>query len=33
VHFLIVGPEVTSNAAGGKPAWSYDAGSPEQSAG
>jgi mannose-6-phosphate isomerase-like protein (cupin superfamily) len=28
VHFLIVGPEVTSNAAGGKPAWSYGAGSP-----
>jgi mannose-6-phosphate isomerase-like protein (cupin superfamily) len=23
VHFLIVGPEITSNAAGGKPAWSY----------
>jgi quercetin dioxygenase-like cupin family protein len=22
-HFLLVGPEVTSNAAGGKPAWSY----------
>jgi mannose-6-phosphate isomerase-like protein (cupin superfamily) len=33
VHFLIVGPELTSNAAGGKPAWSYDAGSPEQGAG
>ena len=28
VHFMIVGPEVTSNAAGGKPAWSYDAGEP-----
>ena len=25
VHFLIVGPEITSNAAGGKPAWSYGA--------
>ncbi len=22
-HFLLVGPEVTSNAAGGKPAWSH----------
>ncbi len=22
-HFLLIGPEVTSNAAGGKPAWSY----------
>lgn len=22
-HFLLVGPDVTSNAAGGKPAWSY----------
>ncbi len=22
-HFLIIGPDVTSNAAGGKPAWSY----------
>ncbi|MCU1394311.1 MAG: Cupin 2, conserved barrel domain protein [Ilumatobacteraceae bacterium] len=22
VHFLIVGPDITSNAAGGKPAWS-----------
>jgi len=22
-HFLLVGPAVTSNAAGGKPAWSY----------
>jgi hypothetical protein len=21
--FLLVGPEITSNAAGGKPAWSY----------
>jgi mannose-6-phosphate isomerase-like protein (cupin superfamily) len=25
VHFLIVGPEITSNAAGGKPDWSYEA--------
>lgn len=24
-RFLLVGPEVTSNAAGGRPAWSYDA--------
>jgi mannose-6-phosphate isomerase-like protein (cupin superfamily) len=24
-HFLLVGPEVTSNAAGGKPDWSYTA--------
>ena len=23
VHFLIVGPEITSNADGGKPSWSY----------
>lgn len=23
VHFIVVGPEVTSNAAGGKPAWSH----------
>lgn len=22
-HFLLVGPDVTSNEAGGKPAWSY----------
>ncbi len=22
-HFMLIGPEVTSNAAGGKPAWSY----------
>jgi mannose-6-phosphate isomerase-like protein (cupin superfamily) len=29
-RFLLVGPEVTSNAAGGKPDWSYAAGtSPE----
>jgi mannose-6-phosphate isomerase-like protein (cupin superfamily) len=32
VHFLIAGPEVSSNAAGGKPAWSYGAGEPEQGA-
>ena len=25
VHFMIIGPDVTSNAAGGKPAWSYAA--------
>ena len=24
VHFLLVGPEVTSNEKGGKPAWSYE---------
>jgi len=24
-QFLLVGPEITSNAAGGKPAWSYPA--------
>ncbi len=22
-HFLLIGPDVTSNASGGKPAWSY----------
>jgi mannose-6-phosphate isomerase-like protein (cupin superfamily) len=26
--FLLVGPEITSNAAGGKPAWSYSAAQP-----
>jgi len=25
VHFMLVGPQVTSNAAGGKPEWSYSA--------
>jgi mannose-6-phosphate isomerase-like protein (cupin superfamily) len=25
VHFLLVGPEITSTAQGGKPDWSYDA--------
>jgi mannose-6-phosphate isomerase-like protein (cupin superfamily) len=25
VHFMIIGPDVTSNAAGGKPTWSYTA--------
>jgi mannose-6-phosphate isomerase-like protein (cupin superfamily) len=29
VRFLIVGTSVTSNAAGGKPAWSRDGGLPE----
>ena len=29
---MIVGPEVTSNAAGGKPAWSFDAGEPDADA-
>ena len=24
VHFLVVGPDVTSNTVGGKPEWSYD---------
>jgi mannose-6-phosphate isomerase-like protein (cupin superfamily) len=33
VHFLIVGPEITSNAAGGKPAWSYGADGPDADAG
>jgi mannose-6-phosphate isomerase-like protein (cupin superfamily) len=28
VHLLLIGPEITSNEAGGKPAWSYDAGEP-----
>ena len=27
--FLMIGPEVTSNEAGGKPAWSYGGGRPE----
>ena len=26
VHLLLVGPDITSNAAGGKPRWSYDGG-------
>ncbi|MEO8266808.1 MAG: hypothetical protein ABI706_15000 [Ilumatobacteraceae bacterium] len=25
VYFMIIGPDVTSNAAGGKPTWSYTA--------
>ncbi len=29
VRFLIVGTSVTSNAAGGKPAWSFGGGSPD----
>jgi mannose-6-phosphate isomerase-like protein (cupin superfamily) len=29
VRFLIVGTTVTSNAAGGKPAWSHDGGVPD----
>lgn len=28
VHLLLVGPEITSNEAGGKPAWSYGGGVP-----
>ena len=28
VHFMLVGPQVTSNAAGGKPEWSYSAQTP-----
>jgi mannose-6-phosphate isomerase-like protein (cupin superfamily) len=28
VHLLLMGPEITSNEAGGKPAWSYGGGSP-----
>jgi mannose-6-phosphate isomerase-like protein (cupin superfamily) len=28
VHLLLVGPEITSNEAGGKPAWSHDGGEP-----
>ena len=31
-RFLLVGPEVTSNAAGGKPDWSYAGGRPDQQA-
>ncbi|GAB3243332.1 cupin domain-containing protein [Kineococcus gypseus] len=30
-RFLLVGPEVTSTAAGGKPAWSYAGGAPDRS--
>jgi mannose-6-phosphate isomerase-like protein (cupin superfamily) len=33
VHLLLVGPEITSNDAGGKPAWSYGSGAPPTSAG
>ncbi len=32
-RFLLVGPEVTSNAAGGKPDWSYAGGRPDRQAG
>ncbi len=28
VHFLVIGSEITSNEAGGKPAWSYGSGDP-----
>jgi mannose-6-phosphate isomerase-like protein (cupin superfamily) len=28
VHLLLIGAEITSNEAGGKPAWSYDGGKP-----
>ncbi len=28
VHLLLIGPEVTSNAAGGKPDWSHGGGLP-----
>jgi mannose-6-phosphate isomerase-like protein (cupin superfamily) len=28
VHLLLVGPQITSNESGGKPAWSYGGGSP-----
>jgi mannose-6-phosphate isomerase-like protein (cupin superfamily) len=30
VHLLLVGPEITSNEAGGKPAWSYGGGEPHR---
>jgi mannose-6-phosphate isomerase-like protein (cupin superfamily) len=30
-RFLLIGPEVTSTEAGGKPAWSYGTGAPERS--
>ena len=30
VHFMIIGPDVTSNAAGGMPAWSYAATAADQ---
>jgi mannose-6-phosphate isomerase-like protein (cupin superfamily) len=32
VHFLLVGPEITSHEAGGKPAWSHHAGVPPSDA-
>jgi mannose-6-phosphate isomerase-like protein (cupin superfamily) len=32
VHLLLVGPEITSNVAGGKPAWSHDAAVPSSDA-
>jgi len=33
VHLLLVGPEITSNESGGKPAWSYGGGAPPAAAG
>jgi mannose-6-phosphate isomerase-like protein (cupin superfamily) len=33
VHLLLVGPEITSTDAGGKPAWSYGGGEPPAAAG
>jgi mannose-6-phosphate isomerase-like protein (cupin superfamily) len=33
VHLLLVGPDITSNDAGGKPAWSYGSGDPPSGTG
>jgi mannose-6-phosphate isomerase-like protein (cupin superfamily) len=33
VHLLLLGPEITSTEAGGKPAWSYGGGTPPAGAG
>jgi mannose-6-phosphate isomerase-like protein (cupin superfamily) len=33
VHLLLLGPEITSTDAGGKPAWSHDGGKPPAGAG
>jgi mannose-6-phosphate isomerase-like protein (cupin superfamily) len=33
VHLLLLGPEITSTEAGGKPAWSYAGGKPPAGAG
>jgi mannose-6-phosphate isomerase-like protein (cupin superfamily) len=33
VHLLLVGPDITSNDVGGKPAWSYGSGDPPSGTG